>query len=273
MLEGKRCVLPATVFNALSARMAEQIGFEAMMMPGSMAAASVLAAPDITLLSLTEFAEQTYRICRASSLPLLVDSDHGFGNALNAKRTAEELEAAGVSAMTIEDTLLPAAFGAADETQLIPLEEEVGKLKAALEGRTDPDMAIIARSSSNAVTGLKDAVKRFKAYAKTGVDGLFLAGVNKVSDLEAIAAEVKIPLIVGNNGGDLGTPEELAARGVRICLSGHHPFTAGLQAVYDCLKAIRDGKPDKMPPRASGDFMKKLLKEADYERWTKDFLG
>ena len=113
ILSGARCVHPASVFDAISARIAEDLGFEAGMLGGSVASLAVIGAPDVMVLSLTEFAAQAYRICRAGNLPLMVDADHGYGNALNVKRTVEELETAGVAALTIEDTLLPAPFGAA----------------------------------------------------------------------------------------------------------------------------------------------------------------
>src|SRR6185503_13571237 len=121
----------------ISVRIAEDIGFEVAMFAGSVASLAVLGAPDLIVLTLTEFAEQALRINRAGTLPLLVDADHGYGNALNVKRTVEELEIAGVAALTIEDTLLPAAYGAAGKMSLISLEEGVGKMKAALAGRQD----------------------------------------------------------------------------------------------------------------------------------------
>ena len=137
ILEGDRCVHPASVYDAISARIAEDLGFEVGMFAGSIASATVLGAPDYILLTLTEFAQQVHRICRAGELPLLVDADHGYGNALNVKRTVEELETAGVAALTIEDTLLPRGFGAAGQS-LLSLDEGIGKMKAALEGRQDP---------------------------------------------------------------------------------------------------------------------------------------
>src|SRR5204862_8020538 len=131
LLAGTRCVHPGSVFDAISARIAEDLGFEIGMFAGSVASLAVLGAPDLIVLTLTEFAEQAYRINRAGNLPLLVDADHGYGNALNAKRTVEELETAGVSALTIEDTVLPRTFGEAKQA-LTSIEEGVGKMKAAL---------------------------------------------------------------------------------------------------------------------------------------------
>src|SRR5438477_10924938 len=141
ILSGGRCIHPGSVYDAISARIAEDLGFEVGMFAGSTGSLSVLGAPDIIVLTLTEFAAQAYRINRAGNLPLMVDADHGYGNALNVKRTVEELETAGVAAMTIEDTLLPRPFGDG-KTQLISLEEGVGKMKAALAGRQDKTLTI-----------------------------------------------------------------------------------------------------------------------------------
>src|ERR1700742_3332150 len=137
ILSGTRCINPGSVFDPISARIAQDVGFEAMMLAGSVASFTVLGAPDVVTLTLTEFAQQALRINRAGRLPLLVDADHGYGNALSVKRTVEELETAGVSALTIEDTLRPPPFGAG-EPQLIPVAEGVGKMRAALAGRQDP---------------------------------------------------------------------------------------------------------------------------------------
>src|SRR3954462_8461209 len=125
IVEGKRCIFPASVYDGISARIAGDVGFEAMMFAGSVGSFSVLAAPDLCVLTLTDFAQQAYRINRAGSLPLYVAPDPGYGNALSVKRTVEELETAGGSALPIVDTLLPIPF-AGDDAQLISIEEGVG---------------------------------------------------------------------------------------------------------------------------------------------------
>src|SRR5437867_12826103 len=141
ILEGKICIHPASVFDAMSARMAASLGFEVGMFAGSIASGTVLGAPDLVVLTLTEFAEQIRRITRGSDLPLMVDADHGYGNALNVMRTVEELESAGVAALTIEDTALPTPFrGKGDD--LISTEEMLGKLRAAVAARQDPSLVI-----------------------------------------------------------------------------------------------------------------------------------
>lgn len=274
ILFGQRCIHPASVFDPISARIAADLGFELGMFAGSTAALTVLGAPDLGLLSLTEFAEQAYRICRAAELPLLVDADHGFGNALSVKRTVEELETAGVAALTIEDTLLPVAFGDRGTSRLISVEEGVGKMRAALAGRQDPRLVILGRTSAVAITGLDDALVRLRAYEAAGVDGLFLVGVKTRDQLAAISATVTPPLLLGNTTGELEDADYLSANRVRVCLQGHLPFMAGVRAVYETLKALRDGTPPKQITHvAATDLMRQVTRDADYTRWTKDFLG
>src|SRR3954452_24855733 len=141
ILNGTVCVHPGSVYDPISARIAEDLGFELGMFAGSTASLTVLGAPDLIVLTLSEFAQQAYRINRAGKLPLMVDADHGYGNALNVKRTVEELETAGIAAMCIEDTLLPRAFGEA-RPSLISLEEGIGKMRAALAAREDRSLVV-----------------------------------------------------------------------------------------------------------------------------------
>lgn len=273
VLSGERCVYPGSVFDPISARIAEDLGFEIGMFAGSVASLTVLGAPDLIVLTLTEFAEQARRICRAGSLPLMVDADHGYGNALNVKRTVEELEVAGISGLSIEDTVLPRSFGSGGRTELLSIEEGVGKMKAAVAGRSDPGLSIFGRTSAAGVTGAEDCIARVKAYQDTGVDAIFLVGVKDRAQLEAIAAEVTLPLMLGGASKAMMDRDYLAGQGVRICLQGHQPFAAGVQAVYATLKALRDGvDPADLPGVASGELMKQLTRGADYDRWTAGFL-
>ncbi|WP_291686680.1 isocitrate lyase/phosphoenolpyruvate mutase family protein, partial [Bradyrhizobium sp.] len=147
ILSGSECIRPGSVYDAISIRIAQDLGFELGMFGGSIASLAVLGDPDIALITLTELAEQMRRMSRAAELPVLVDADHGYGNALNVRRTIEELETAGAAGLTIEDTLLPQAFGQA-ATQLISLEEGVGKTRAALDARRDPSLVIIGRTGA-----------------------------------------------------------------------------------------------------------------------------
>ncbi|MEX2450379.1 MAG: isocitrate lyase/PEP mutase family protein, partial [Rhodospirillales bacterium] len=222
ILEGKRCVHPGSVYDAMSARMAEDIGFEVGMFAGSIASLTIIGGPDNILITLTEFADQAYRINRAGNLPLLVDADHGYGNALNVQRTVQELETAGVAALTIEDTDLPKPYGTA-KPRLISIEEGVGKMKAALSGRQDKSLVVAGRTSAPGVTSLEDAIARAKAYEKAGVDAMFFAGVKTRDEMDAIAKELKIPVFLGSTPPEINDLDYLSGKGVRIALQGHAP--------------------------------------------------
>jgi carboxyvinyl-carboxyphosphonate phosphorylmutase len=269
-----RCFYPASVFDPISARIAEDLGFEVTMFAGSIASFTVLGAPDIVMLTLTEFASQVLRICRAGNLPVLVDADHGYGNALNVKRTVEELEIAGVCGLTIEDTLLPVSFGSSEGKDLISVEEGIGKMRAALAGREDRNLMIVGRTSAVATTGVADAIARAKAYAASGVDAMFFAGVRTRAQLEAIASDLKIPIFLGGAGAELYDRDYLASRGVHICLQGHSPFLAAVRAVHETLKALRDGTPPSdIKAVASADLMKRVTRQTEYDKWSEEFLG
>jgi carboxyvinyl-carboxyphosphonate phosphorylmutase len=273
ILSGSSCLRPGSVYDATSIRIAEDLGFEVGMFGGSVASLAVLGDPDVTLITLTELAEQMRRMSRAAALPVLVDADHGYGNALNVRRTVQELEAAGAAGLTIEDTLLPQAFGQI-KTQLISVEEGVGKMKAALDGRSDPSLVILGRTSAVSITGLDDAIARFRAYEATGVDGLFLVGLKTRAELEAVAAATTLPIVLG------GFPEEtidrdyLASQRVRIALQGHAPFAAATQAVYETLKALRDGLPPKqLKGLASSELTGRVTRDDEVKARSNEFLG
>ena len=274
ILNGDRCVYPGSVFDPISARIAEDIGFEIGMFAGSIASFTVLGAPDVIVLTLSEFAQQAQRINRASELPLMVDADHGYGNALNVKRTVEELEMAGVSGMSIEDTELPQPFGSVGSTKLLSISEGVGKMKAALDGRQDPNLVIAGRTSAPAVTNTEDALERAIAYEKVGVDAIFLVGVKTREQLEKISDALSIPIILGGGGNsDMLDLDYLSAKNVRICLQGHQPFSAAVKAIYDTMKALREGTPiDDLQGVASAELMSKVTKNSDYKNMFDKYL-
>ena len=243
------------------------------MFAGSVASLTVLGDPDHIVLSLTEFAQQAYRICRAGELPILVDADHGYGNALNVRRTVEELETAGVAALSIEDTRLPRSFGAGNKTSLISIAEGVGKMRAAVSARQDPGLAIAARTSAVSATDLEDAISRITAYQETGVDAIFLVGVSKKQEIEAIANICNLPLILGGASPDITDLEYLGSLGVRICLQSHQPVMAAIMATYDTLMALREGvQPADIETMLDTDLLNKLSRVDDYDRWIQDFL-
>lgn len=272
-LEGSRCIIPASVYDAMSARLAEDVGFEIGMFAGSVASLAVLGAPDLIVLTLSELAEQARRITRASNLPILVDADHGFGNALSVKRTVEELENAGIAALTIEDTDLPQPFGSNGKPSLISIEEGVGKMQAALAGRSDPSLVLVGRTSAISISGLEDAIARCKAYEAAGVDAMFLTGVKTREELEAVCQSVRIPVMLGLIGKQINDLDYLGRTGVRIGLQGHLPIMASMQAAHDTYKALRSGIVPESIAGASAEVIRIATMEDSYRTWSTNFLG
>jgi carboxyvinyl-carboxyphosphonate phosphorylmutase len=273
ILSGSACVHPGSVYDAISIRIAEDLGFPLGMFGGSVASLAVLGDPDVTLITLTELAEQMRRMSRAASLPVLVDADHGYGNALNVRRTVQELETAGAAGLTIEDTLLPAAFGQA-KAQLISLEEGVGKMKAALDARGDPSLVIMGRTGAASITSIADAIARARAYEAAGVDALFFTGIKSRVELEAIASATRLPIVLGGAPDELNAIDYLASQRVRIALQGHAPIAAATQAVYEVQKALREGTPPKnLKALASSGLTGRIMREADLKARSVAFLG
>jgi len=274
ILTGNQCVHPGSVFDAISSRIAEDLGYQAGMFAGSIASAVVLGDPDHILITLTEFAEQARRICRASDLPIMVDADHGYGNALNVKRTVEELENAGVAALTIEDTVLPRQFGKS-KPELIPIPEGIGKMKAALSGRKDQSLVIAGRTSAFQVTGTEDAIERAKAYESIGVDAIFFAGLTTRPQLEAVKNSIEIPIMLGSTPKDINDNQYLSSMGVKIALQGHLPFMAAVKATRDTMKALVEGnQPSEVSTAAlDSELIDKVTKDQQFKDWFKEFLS
>jgi oxaloacetate decarboxylase len=273
ILSGPTCIRPGSVYDAISIRIAKDLGFEVGMFGGSVASLAVLGDPDIALITLTELAEQMRRMSRASVLPVLVDADHGYGNALNVRRTIEELEAAGAAGLTIEDTLLPQAYGAT-KTQLISMEEGTGKMRAALDARRDASLVIVGRTGAASISSLDDAILRAKAYEAVGVDALFFTGIKAKAELEAISAATRLPIILGGAPEAMSDPGYLGEQRVKIALQGHAPISAATNAVYETLKALREGtSPKALTGLASADLTGKVMREADVNARMAEFLG
>ena len=273
ILAGPRCVKACSLFDPISARIADELEIEVGLMGGSLASLAVLGAPDLVLVTLTELAEQVRRVCRAGKVAAIIDADHGYGNALNVARTVAELVGAGAAGCTLEDTLLPRAHAASDAAQLLSIEEGVGKMRAAVAARGDSGMVILGRTSAPALTGIDDAIARLRAYEAAGVDGLFIPGLKSREELERIAAAVKLPLVLGGVGEKVADPGYLEGRGVRVWSAGHEAFAAGVQAVYDTMKAVRDGTPSKaLKGVAPAALMARLTQAAEYGAATRIYL-
>ena len=273
LIAGNECLSPASVYDALSARVAKSVGYEIGMLAGSVASNTTLGAPDLIVLTMTEFADQIRRITRASDLSLLVDADHGYGNALNVMRTVEECEHSGISAMSIEDTVLPTRFGNTGGEELISVEEGVGKMKAALAARSDPSLIIAGRTSALKVEGVEGAIARAKAYAGAGVDAIFLVGVESLDQVQAVHAAVKLPIIVGSAPASIKR-EDFAAAGARILLQGHQPVAAAVKALREVYEHLyKGGAPAELKSKiASNDEMNAVTRNDIYRGWQKDYL-
>jgi carboxyvinyl-carboxyphosphonate phosphorylmutase len=268
VLRGPDCVHPGSVFDALSARVATELGFETAILGGSSASLAVLGAPDHIVLTLSELADLVRRITRAGAPPLLVDADHGYGNALSVMRTVEELHAAGAAACTIEDTRLPRPYGAT-ATTLVSLEEATAKIRAAV--RASPGIVVVGRTGALALTDVQDAILRAQAMEAAGAEALFFTGATAQAQIAALRAATTLPLILGGTPPGLGPRAELAALGVRVALQGHLPILAALEAVRATLAAQRAGEAVSGLP-APG-FVKRMTREAEYDAAIRDFLA
>ena len=269
LLASSACYHTASVFDPMSARIAADLGFEVGILGGSVASLQVLAAPDFALITLSEFVEQATRIGRVARLPVIADADHGYGNALNVMRTMVELERAGVAALTLEDTLLPAQFGR-KSTDLIGVDEGVGKIRAALEARVDPDLAIIARTHAG-VLEVDEVIRRTQAYQEAGADGICMVGVRDFEHLEVIAQNLSVPLMLVSYGNpSLRDDARLASLGVRIVVDGHAAYFAAIKATYDCLREQRGIAASDLN---ATELTHKYTQPEDYIVWACEYMN
>ena len=269
LLASSACYHTASVFDPMSARIAADLGFEVGILGGSVASLQVLAAPDFALITLSEFVEQATRIGRVARLPVIADADHGYGNALNVMRTVVELERAGVAALTLEDTLLPAQFGR-KSTDLIGVDEGVGKIRAALEARVDPDLAIIARTHAG-VLEVDEVIRRTQASQEAGADGICMVGVRDFEHLEVIAQNLSVPLMLVSYGNpSLRDDARLASLGVRIVVDGHAAYFAAIKATYDCLREQRGIAASDLN---ATELTHKYTQPEDYIVWAREYMN
>ncbi|HPF38449.1 MAG TPA: methylisocitrate lyase [Phycisphaerae bacterium] len=233
-------------FNALVARTIEKAGFPAIYISGAGLSNAVFGLPDVGLFTMTEAVEHAARIVRATTLPVIVDGDTGFGDAINAARTITEMEAAGVSAVHLEDQVLPKKCGHLDGKELISPEAMAQKIKAAVAARTDSDFMIIARTDARGVTSFDDAVDRAKRYLDAGADAIFPEAMKSRDELATFAQRIDAPLLA--NMTEFGkTPllniRELAQIGYRMVI---YPQTA-LRVAFAPIARMLDDL------RATGD--------------------
>jgi 2,3-dimethylmalate lyase len=262
MISGPDPVLAPGAFDSLSARLIEQAGFEAVYMTGFGASAALLGRPDIGLLSFGEMVDNARRIASAVDVPVIADADNGYGNPINVIRTVQEYEAAGVSAIHIEDQVAPKKCGHMEGKQVIDAGEMVEKLHAAVEARRSDDFLIIARTDARAVEGLDAALNRARRYSEAGADALFIEAPESEKEVLAVAeAFADVPLLFNWLEGGKTPPvslERLAEAGFRLIIFPLATLLAASRSMRDVLARIReDGSPIGVMDRLLGfdDFL------------------
>jgi 2-methylisocitrate lyase-like PEP mutase family enzyme len=241
-ISDRRALLVPGAANALTARIIEDLGFEAIYLTGAGLANTQLGVPDIGLVTLTEVARATAAIAGATALPLVVDADTGFGNAINVAHTVRTLERAGAAAIQLEDQSFPKRCGHFAGKELIPAAEMVGKIKAAVDARSSPDCLIVARTDARAVEGLEAAIARADSYAEAGADATFVEAPESLAELAEIPRRLGLPqvanMVVGGKT-PLATRDELAAMGFGLVLYANAALQASVLAMQEVLRALR----------------------------------
>ena len=238
----RRALLVPGAANALTARIIEDLGFEAIYLTGAGLANTELGVPDIGLSTLTDLARATAAIAGATVLPLIVDADTGFGNAINVAHSVRTLERAGAAAVQLEDQSFPKRCGHFAGKELIPAAEMIGKVRAAVDARRSRDCLIIARTDARAVEGLEPAVARAQRYAEAGADATFVEAPESLAELADIPRRLSVPqvanMVVGGRT-PLATREELAAMGFALVLYANAALQASVLAMQEVLGALR----------------------------------
>jgi 2-methylisocitrate lyase-like PEP mutase family enzyme len=241
-ISDRRALLVPGAANALTARIIEDLGFEAIYLTGAGLANTELGVPDIGLVSLTEVARATAAIAGATTLPLIVDADTGFGNAINVAHTVRTLERAGAAAIQLEDQTFPKRCGHFAGKELIPAAEMVGKVKAAVDARSSAGCLVIARTDARAVEGLEAAIARAESYAEAGADATFVESPESLAELAEIPRRLGVPqvanMVVGGKT-PLVTRDELAAMGFGLVLYANAALQASVLAMQEVLGALR----------------------------------
>ena len=235
-------VLAPGVADALNARLVARHGFEAVYMTGAGTTATRLGMPDVGLLTMTEMVDNAGRIAEASGLPLISDADTGYGGVLNVRRTVQAYERAGVAAIHLEDQEMPKRCGHLSGKRLVPVEEMVAKLKAAVDARIDGDFQIIARTDAIAVEGFEPALERAERYREAGADILFVEAPSP-AELPEIAPRLKAPLLynLASSGKTPFLPkEEIERLGFKLIIYPNWLILAQIKAVNDVLKTLKD---------------------------------
>lgn len=239
--------------DVLTAKIIEDTGFEAVYMTGYGTTASILGSPDVGLLTMTEMASRAACMAQAVGIPVIADADVGYGNVVNLIRTVKEYERSGVACMQIEDQVLPKKCGHMLGRQIVSIEEMVGKVKAAVDTRSDPDnMLIMARTDARTEYGLEEAIKRGKAYEEAGADILFIESLESVEEMKTVTSSFKVPVLANmiEHGRTpfMGAPQlqEIGYDLVIYCVSSTYVAAKAVQSLMECLK--KTGSTEGMIP-------------------------
>lgn len=242
LLAAEEPILAPGVYDALGARLVEEAGFHAVYMTGFGTAASLLGRPDVGLVTMTEMVDNARRIARACSLPLIADADTGYGNAINVIRTVQEYEQAGVAGIHIEDQVAPKKCGHMEGKQVIPVDEMVTKIRAAVAARQSADFVIITRTDARAVEGLPAALNRAHRYRDAGADVLFVEALTSEAEIETVANELRdIPLLFNWAEGGKTPPldcHRLRELGFRIIIFPLSMLLTSMESTRRALAAI-----------------------------------
>jgi len=228
-------VLPV-VHDALCARIAEELGFNAICAAGYANSAAMLGKPDVSLLTLTEMVDCAGRIADAVNIPVFADGDTGHGNVTNVIRTVELHEKAGVAGLLLEDQVEPMRCGHMSGKQVIPVDEMVAKLEAALDARSDNDFVIMARTDAIAVNGIDDAIERANIYQESGVDIIFVEAPESIEQMRRITTEIKAPTLANMIPG--GKTPILSAKELQEL--GYAAVAYPTACTYTIAKAVKD---------------------------------
>ena len=245
LLEQDQIIMAPGAYDAWSARLVEQAGFPAVYMTGYGVSASVLGRPDIGLISLQETAEAAKNICNCTNIPLIADADNGYGNSLNVIRTFTEYETAGVAGIQLEDQVMPKRCGHMEGKQLIPKEEMVAKIRAAVYARRNPDTVLIARTDAITVNGYEDAIDRAIAYKNAGADVIFVESLLNEEQVKKTHGLVQAPLfanMVEHGKTPLDTAQNLYSIGFRIAIYPVVTLYSATKAMVETLKILKDNE-------------------------------
>lgn len=242
LLQRPRILVVPGAYDALTARVVDRVGFEAVYTTGAGISNAMVGVPDINLVTMTEMVTAARYIAEAVSIPVVSDADTGYGNAMTVMRTVREFEGAGVAEIHLEDQVSPKRCGHVDGKQLISREEMQGKVQAAIEARRDPDFVLIARVDARAVTGFRDAVERGIAYREAGADVVFPEALETREEFAEYAREVKGPLLA--NMTEFGkspylSAAELESLGYRMVIFPASSMRVALKAVWDFYEELR----------------------------------